>query len=241
PKTPTCDKLATPVVAVLAEGDLVTVVIAREYKDSKDPSKTYTSTWFDMWRYVDGKADEHWDPATMPEVRTPLAQPSPDCGPAAPGRGCVQLLGSRRAGRRGTDKSFDTAPITCVFCARPRTEACGRRALTMRITSKSLTVLALLLLPAPVLAQGSLTGTVKDASGLVLPGVTVEAASPALIEKTRTAVTDGTGQYRIIHLRPRIYVGTATLPGFATVKRDNNEPTGTPTRTIHTDTKIAST
>ena len=66
PKTPTCDKLTTPVVAVLADGDLVTVVIAREYKDSKDPSKTYTSTWFDMWRFADGKADEHWDPATKP-------------------------------------------------------------------------------------------------------------------------------------------------------------------------------
>ena len=63
---PTCDTLATPVVAVLADGDWVTVVIAREYKDSKDPSKTYTSTWFDMWRFVDGKADEHWDPATKP-------------------------------------------------------------------------------------------------------------------------------------------------------------------------------
>ena len=66
PKTPTCDKLTTPVVAVLADGDLVTVVIAREYKESKDPSKTYTSTWFDMWRFVDGKADEHWDGATKP-------------------------------------------------------------------------------------------------------------------------------------------------------------------------------
>jgi predicted SnoaL-like aldol condensation-catalyzing enzyme len=66
PKTPTCDKLTTPVVAVLAEGDLVTVVIAREYKESKDPTKTYTSTWFDMWRFVNGKADEHWDAATKP-------------------------------------------------------------------------------------------------------------------------------------------------------------------------------
>ena len=66
PKAPVCEQLMTPVVAVLAEGDLVTVVIAREYKESKDPSKTYTSTWFDMWRFVDGKADEHWDAATKP-------------------------------------------------------------------------------------------------------------------------------------------------------------------------------
>ena len=64
PKTATCDKLNTKIVAVLADGDLVTVVIPREVKDPKDPSKTYTSTWFDMWRFVNGKADEHWDAAT---------------------------------------------------------------------------------------------------------------------------------------------------------------------------------
>ncbi len=63
PKTATCDKLNTKIVAVLADGDLVTVVMPRELKDPKDPSKTYTTTWFDMWRFVDGKADEHWDPA----------------------------------------------------------------------------------------------------------------------------------------------------------------------------------
>ena len=66
PRTPTCDKLTTKIVAVLADGDLVTVVIPREQKDPKDPSKTYTSAWFDMWRFVDGKADEHWDPAIKP-------------------------------------------------------------------------------------------------------------------------------------------------------------------------------
>jgi predicted SnoaL-like aldol condensation-catalyzing enzyme len=67
PRTLTCDKLTTPIVAVLADGDLVTVVIPREQKDPADPSKTYTTTWFDMWRFVDGKADEHWDPA----IRSP--------------------------------------------------------------------------------------------------------------------------------------------------------------------------
>ena len=66
PRTPTCDKLTTKVVAVLADGDLVTVVMPREVKDPKDPSKSYTTTWFDMWRFVDGKADEHWDPAIKP-------------------------------------------------------------------------------------------------------------------------------------------------------------------------------
>jgi predicted SnoaL-like aldol condensation-catalyzing enzyme len=61
---PIPDKLGTPIVSVVAEGDYVIVTQPREMKDSKDPTKTYTTTWFDMWRFVDGKADEHWDPAT---------------------------------------------------------------------------------------------------------------------------------------------------------------------------------
>src|SRR5262245_40853836 len=91
----------------------------------------------------------------------------------------------------------------------------------MRTASKSLAIVALLLLPTPAAAQGSLTGTVRDASGGVLPGVTVEASSPVLIEKSRTAVTDGTGQYRIIDLRPGVYVLTATLPGFDVQAREH--------------------
>ena len=63
----------------------------------------------------------------------------------------------------------------------------------MRTVTNCLTIVVLLLLPATVFGQASLSGTVRDASGAVLPGVTVEAASPALIEKTRTAVTDNTG------------------------------------------------
>jgi predicted SnoaL-like aldol condensation-catalyzing enzyme len=58
------DKLGTKVVSVVAEGDYVIVTTPRTMKDSKDPTQTYTTTWFDMWRFVDGKADEHWDPAT---------------------------------------------------------------------------------------------------------------------------------------------------------------------------------
>jgi predicted SnoaL-like aldol condensation-catalyzing enzyme len=60
PVTATCEKLDAPVVAVLADGDLVTVVTVANRKDSK--GEAYTTTWFDMWRIVDGKADEHWDP-----------------------------------------------------------------------------------------------------------------------------------------------------------------------------------
>ena len=55
-------KMQTPIVAVLAEGDYVTVLYPRALKDPKEPSKSYTTTWFDTWRFVDGKADEHWDP-----------------------------------------------------------------------------------------------------------------------------------------------------------------------------------
>ena len=69
--TPTCTKLTSPVVAVQAEGDFVTVLTVREYKYADDPSKSYTTTWFDTWRFVNGKADEHWDPATLP---TPAAK-----------------------------------------------------------------------------------------------------------------------------------------------------------------------
>jgi len=62
PKAATCDKLTAPVVSVLADGDLVTVVTVANRKDSK--GNPYTTTWFDMWRIKDGKADEHWDPQT---------------------------------------------------------------------------------------------------------------------------------------------------------------------------------
>jgi predicted SnoaL-like aldol condensation-catalyzing enzyme len=72
--TPTCTKLTSPVVAVQAEGDYVTVLLVREYKYADDPTKSYTSTWFDTWRFVNGKADEHWDPATLP-APAPAARP----------------------------------------------------------------------------------------------------------------------------------------------------------------------
>ena len=94
----------------------------------------------------------------------------------------------------------------------------------MQTALKRLTFLLVLLTPASVLAQGSLAGTVRDNSGGVLPGVTVEAASPALIEKVRTAVTDETGQYRIVDLRAGIYTLKFTLPGFTTVKRERHRP-----------------
>ncbi|MBB4955894.1 putative SnoaL-like aldol condensation-catalyzing enzyme [Agrobacterium vitis] len=64
--TPVAEKMKTKIVSVVAEGDIVTVAYPREVKDPKDPSKTYTTTWFDSWRFQDGKADEHWDSALKP-------------------------------------------------------------------------------------------------------------------------------------------------------------------------------
>src|SRR5262245_9319297 len=80
-----------------------------------------------------------------------------------------------------------------------------------------------LLLPALAAAQAQIVGQVRDESGGVLPGVTVEAASPAIIEKVRTAVTDEQGRYRIEALRPGRYKVTFTLTGFSTVLRDGVE------------------
>src|SRR5678809_1478286 len=77
-----------------------------------------------------------------------------------------------------------------------------------------------LLVPAAAWAQSSITGVVRDASGGVLPGVTVEAASPALIEGVRSAVTDAQGIYKVVDLRPGTYTVTFSLPGFRSLKRD---------------------
>ena len=81
----------------------------------------------------------------------------------------------------------------------------------------------LALLPGAALAQSSIAGLVTDETGGVLPGVTIEAASPALIERVRTAFTDGQGRYAIVDVRPGIYTVTFTLPGFSTLAREEIE------------------
>src|SRR5262245_41091711 len=90
-----------------------------------------------------------------------------------------------------------------------------------------LVMAGLLLMPHHVWARsaGSIAGVVRDTTGAVLPGVTVEAASPALIEKVRSVVSDGEGQYKILELRPGTYTVTFTLPGFNTFKREGVELT----------------
>jgi hypothetical protein len=82
------------------------------------------------------------------------------------------------------------------------------------VRRSSLVVVLLAGIPVSALAQASIAGTVRDTSGAVMPGVTVEATSPALIEKLRTGVTDGSGQYKIEQLRPGTYTVTFTLTGF---------------------------
>ena len=89
-----------------------------------------------------------------------------------------------------------------------------------RLAAVAATLCVVVLLPSLAWAQASLSGVVKDTSGAVLPGVTVEAASPVLIEKVRTVVTDGNGRYQMTELRPGAYTVTFTLAGFNTVKRD---------------------
>jgi hypothetical protein len=111
----------------------------------------------------------------------------------------------------------------------------------VRIIVKTLTLLAwIVLLPTAAFAQAAIAGVVKDASGAVLPGVSVEAASPELIEKVRSVVTDTTGQYRIEDLRPGTYTVTFTLQGFSTYKREGVELTGSFIATINADLKVGS-
>src|SRR5881296_3404776 len=97
-------------------------------------------------------------------------------------------------------------------------------------------------LPAFASAQAAsgIAGVVKDPSGAVIPGVTVEAASPALIEKVRTVVSDGEGQYKIVDLRPGTYTVTFTLVGFSTVKREGVELTTGFTAAVNAELKVGS-
>jgi Carboxypeptidase regulatory-like domain len=110
----------------------------------------------------------------------------------------------------------------------------------MRVLKRILFVATCLAIPTMAFAQASasITGVVKDASGAVLPGVTVEASSDVLIEKTRSAVTDGGGQYRIVDLRAGVYTVTFSLNGFSTVKREGIELTGSFTASVNADMRV---
>ena len=112
-----------------------------------------------------------------------------------------------------------------------------------RLGRRACLVVVLSLIPASVLAQGASTatiaGVVRDASGAVLPGATIEAASPALIEKVRSTVSDDRGQYRLPELRPGVYTVTFSLPGFATVKNEGIELRTSFTAQIDAELKVS--
>src|SRR4026208_213265 len=102
----------------------------------------------------------------------------------------------------------------------------------------SIAALCVVWAPSLLFAQASITGQVKDSSGAVLPGATVDASSPALIEKGRSAITDSSGQYRVEDLRPGTYTVTFSLAGFSTVKREGIELTGSFAATVNIDMKV---
>src|SRR5829696_8424293 len=98
----------------------------------------------------------------------------------------------------------------------------------------------ILFAPLGARAQSTISGTVKDTSGAVLPGVTVEASSDVLIEKVRSTTTDGNGLYRLADLRPGTYKITFTLPGFSTFVRDTVELASDFNATINADMRVGS-
>jgi hypothetical protein len=108
----------------------------------------------------------------------------------------------------------------------------------MRISGAACLLALFLMAPSSAFAQASITGIVRDTSGAVLPGVTVEASSPALIEKVRTSTTDGNGQYRIVDLRAGEYTVTFSLQGFTTVKREGVGLEGSFTATINGELRV---
>src|SRR5215510_11312495 len=105
-----------------------------------------------------------------------------------------------------------------------------------------LVIAAALFIPSSAIGQAvtnaTIAGVVRDSTGSVLPGVTVEVASPALIEKVRTAVTDGQGSYRVISLPPGIYTVTFTLTGFQTYRREGIELTTGFTASTNADLQV---
>jgi len=108
----------------------------------------------------------------------------------------------------------------------------------IRMRTFSLVLLGLLIAPVAAWAQSSLTGVVRDPSGAVLPGVTVEASSPALIEQVRSVTTDAQGLYRIVDLRPGPYTVTFTLAGFTTVRRTGIELRAEFTATVDVELQL---
>ena len=107
-----------------------------------------------------------------------------------------------------------------------------------RVFGISFLLVCTLAAPGAAWAQAALAGAVRDTSGALLPGVTVEAASPVLIEKVRSATTDGSGRYRIEDFRPGLYTVTFTLSGFTTVRREMLEVSGSAVITLDAEMRV---
>ena len=108
------------------------------------------------------------------------------------------------------------------------------------VLSAAIAFVAVFMFSREASAQASIAGVVKDGTGAVMPGVTVEASSPALIEKTRSVVTDNSGQYRIVDLSPGTYQVTFTLAGFKTVRRADIVLEGNFTATVNGELAVGS-
>jgi hypothetical protein len=108
----------------------------------------------------------------------------------------------------------------------------------MRTFQRIVVFVGVVMLPATVFARATITGTARDPSGAVLPDVTVEAASPVLIEKVRTGVTDGAGIFQIRELRPGIYSVTFTLQGFSAVRRQGVELSGNAVTQLNVELRV---
>src|SRR5262249_41226723 len=134
-------------------------------------------------------------------------------------------------------------PMMPSLCVRFAIQAFGQsdKARTrLKFIRAILVLVTLLIIPAMAHAQAtaSIVGAVRDSSGAVLPGVTVEASSPALIEKARSAVSNESGRYSIDNLRPGTYTMTFTLPGFTSYKREGIELAGAFVATVNADMKV---
>src|ERR1041385_4592455 len=140
-----------------------------------------------------------------------------------------------------TARRLDTASYVS-YCLRHFTHGCvlqpTQGANMGRFVTIVMVLVSAVLIPALAFAQGAITGVVTDSSGAVLPGVTVEVASPVLIERVRSAVSDGTGQYQIVNLPPGAYSVTFMLAGFNTLKREGIELTGNFTATVNGNLRV---
>ena len=107
-----------------------------------------------------------------------------------------------------------------------------------RVLCLAVAVAGIVLLPESAYAQATIAGVIRDTSGAVLPGVTVEASSPVLIEKSRTVISDGAGQFRITDLLPGSYTVTFSLTGFSTVRRPGIAVSGSGVISVNADLKV---